>query len=155
MTPSADPTTAPAVYEVRGYVYLGQPMLERISLPNGATALVSGKKAFYKVREFRVITPATAAITVNVGYGDELGLPFKGYLDWAKEDGAFVATPNSTLTAAVVTDPATATTGDPRGTYNPTTALNGAKEIWVGLIGDNWVNASGNGGLHGIQHYYA
>lgn len=155
MTPSADPTTAAAVYEIRGFDYLRQPMLERISLPSGATALVAGKKAFFRVVEVRVITAAVAAITVNVGFAKELGLPYKGYLDWAKEAGAYIAAPNSTLTVGVVTDPATATTGDPRGTYAPAMTPDGVKEVIIGLIGDNTVNAAGNGGLHGIAHYYA
>lgn len=53
-----------------------------------------------------------------------------------------------------VTDPATATTGDPRGSYESLATLAGF-EIIVGIMGDSSVNASGNGGLHGIQHFYA
>jgi hypothetical protein len=33
--------------------------------------------------------------------------------------------------------------------------MDGVKEIRVGLVADNWVNASGNGGLHGIKHFFA
>lgn len=53
-----------------------------------------------------------------------------------------------------LTDPATRTTGDPRGTYEPLMTMDGAKEIVIGLVGDTYRNASGNGGLHGIQHYH-
>lgn len=52
------------------------------------------------------------------------------------------------------TDAATVSTGDPRGTYEPLTAPNGT-EIIVSMIGNPSVNTSGNGGLHGIRHYYA
>lgn len=49
------------------------------------------------------------------------------------------------------TDPATASTGDPRGTYLPAATPNGAIEFIVGYVADSSVNAAGNGGLYGIQ----
>ena len=49
----------------------------------------------------------------------------------------------------------TAVTGDPRGTYESLMVFDGSSEIVVGLLGDNAVDSSGNGGLHGIQHYFA
>jgi hypothetical protein len=52
----------------------------------------------------------------------------------------------------VTTDPQTTTTGDPRGTYESLMVMDGVKTIVVGLVGDNAVNSSGNGGLHGIKH---
>ncbi len=51
-----------------------------------------------------------------------------------------------------LTDPATRTTGEPRGSYESNVVLNGSTEIIVALMGDNNVNAAGNGGLHGIRH---
>jgi hypothetical protein len=33
-------------------------------------------------------------------------------------------------------------------------AVNG-RQISVDMMGDNWVNAANNGGLHGIQQFYA
>lgn len=54
-----------------------------------------------------------------------------------------------------LTDPATSSTGEPRGSYEPVMTMDGVKEIRVGLVGDNQVNASNNGGLHGIQHFFA
>lgn len=51
-----------------------------------------------------------------------------------------------------LTDPQTNVTGDPRGTYEPLT-VPGGFEIIVGLSGDPTVNASGNGGLHGLRHF--
>ena len=52
------------------------------------------------------------------------------------------------------TDPATATTGDPRGLYIAETTFDGSKEFIVRFDPDNAANSSGNGGLYGIQHYY-
>ena len=63
-------------------------------------------------------------------------------------NGEVIVTPTQ-VTLADTTDPATATTGDPRGTYEAIMTLDGS-EIIVGLLGDNAVNASNNGGLHGI-----
>lgn len=56
---------------------------------------------------------------------------------------------------ADLTDAATSTTGDPRGTYEALMTLDGVKEVVVGMLPDNTVNSSGNGGLYGIQHFYA
>lgn len=259
------------VIEVQGVDYLGQPMCERFTGASGATAILYGKKAFYKVNATKVITPSSNAVTYKVGTGSRLGLPFKGDVAWAKEGGVLIDVrkrdivlssqrssadavagnstwfrspcagfiknvfgfPNgggstndpvvtvklggvaitgltvtidsSDVTGAYVTDepttpgysannrlvagtmievvaaaaasakgdtvgvtitpthvslpdltdPATTTTGDPRGSYESISTLDGATEIIVGLIGDNAVNASGNGGLHGIKHYFA
>ena len=267
---SGDPGAAGGVATVRGWDYLGQPMLETFSGANGATAILYGKKAFKIIKSITVDTATTNAVTYNLGSGNRLGLPYKGDVVWAKENSilmpvynrdqiftihrdaaqaiaggsvwvrspfpGFVAslfgTPDGggstndpvitveiggtavtgltvtidTSNAAgltvtdvpttpgysannrlvpgdlveiigaaaasagadsvgvvltptqfvhpVLTDPATATTGDPRGTYESITTLAGF-EIFVGMIGDNAVNASDNGGLHGIRHYYA
>lgn len=266
---SGDPGNA-HVIDVYGYDYLGQPMIERFTGANGVTSILYGKKAFYKVTKAKIITASSNAVTYNLGTGTRLGLPFKGDVVGAKENGTKVAlfnrpfeiwadraaakavaggsefirvpcpgyvktllgTPNGgggatdpvitvelggtaitglTVTIdtsnaagltvtdtptttgysannrlvtndlveivgaaaasagsdrvgieiqptqfiqAVTTDPATATTGDPRGTYEALMTLDGS-EIIVTMIGDNSVNSDNNGGLHGIQHYYA
>jgi hypothetical protein len=157
VTPSADPGAGGLIVDIRGFDYLGQPMLARVTIASGGAVAVATKKAFYRVTSVTIVDNATNAITFTLGWTDELGLPYKGRLEWAKEDGAFVATATmeGTDTLADTTDPATATTNDPRGNYNPTTALDGVKEIVIGMTGDPAVNASGNGGLHGIRHYYA
>ena len=54
-----------------------------------------------------------------------------------------------------ITDAATVNTGDPRGTYESLSTLDDALEIIVGMNGDSAINAAGNGGLHGILHYFA
>lgn len=276
MQANADPGAALGIYDVYGKDYLGQPMVERFTHVNGATPIIYGKKAFYTVDKVKVVTAATNATTIDLGWGHRLGLPYKGDVLWAKESGVFVplykwshwewreisgaavvggasgawiyapfpgyvktlrgtanmpagstndpavtvelatvaivgltvtidlsaAATGGTLPSdvpttagygannrfvagdhieivasdadaavgdisvglelvptqvlqAVETDPATVSTGDPRGTYEPITTLDGSLEVVVGMIGDRSVNSSGNGGLHGIQHYYA
>ena len=110
---------------VNGWDYLHQPIAERVTLA-GATP-VQMKKAFKDFNNI-VIDNFTAATTVNIGSGTGLGLPYKALrVGWEVANGLAVAA--GTLTAAVLTDPQTATTGDPRGTYVPTTALNGTNII--------------------------
>ena len=157
ITPSADPGAGGLIVDVHGFDYLGQPMVARITIAAGGAVAVATKKAFYRVTKTVIVDAATNAITFDLGTTDELGVPYKGQIMWAKEDGVFVATATmeGTDTQADLTDPATATTGDPRGNYNPTTALDGAKEIIIGMRADNSVNSDNNGGLHGIRHYYA
>ena len=52
------------------------------------------------------------------------------------------------------TDPATATTGDPRGTFEAAQAFDGSKQFEIAYFIDRDVNAAGNGGMHGLRHYY-
>lgn len=135
---------------VIGRDYLGQPMRESFTL-NGTNSVV-GLKAFKYID--KVTFGATAATTINVGWNDKLGLPYKtSAVEREYANGAVAAA--GTLVNPVLTDPATATTGDPRGTYDPTTALNGSTLIEVDIQYNNSVNASGNGGLHGIRHFNA
>lgn len=155
LTPSGSVT---ATVDVVGEDYLGQPMVERFAWAAVGTAAV-GLKCFYRVFGYRVVV-AAATITFTVGtVGNKLGLPFKGSIEWAKEGNPPVLIDPSTLfsawTAPVLTDPATATTGEPRGTYVATAALDGAKEFIIGLRADNSVNSAERGGLHGIKHYAA
>lgn len=270
MQAAADPGNA-AVYDMYGWDYLGQPMIERFTHINGSTAIIYGKKAFYRYNKVKVVTASSNATTIKVGTGARLGLPYKGDVAWAKEgnvlaplfkrdfilyadrgaadaaagiskwfrapcpgfiktligtpDGggstndpviiaklATVAITGLTVTidtsdtagltvtdtpttagynannrfvanglievvgaAAAsakgdrlgleitptqfslpdLTDPATVSTLDPRGTYEAISALDGVIEVVAALVGDNAVNSSNNGGLHGIKHYYA
>jgi hypothetical protein len=147
-----------ATQDVIGEDYLGQPMIERFTWAAVGTAAV-GKKSFYRVLGVKNIV-AGGAITINIGTtGAKLGLPFKGSIEWAKEGAPPVLIDPATLfsawTAPDVTDPATAITGDPRGQYTATAALDGLKEFIIGLRCDNSVNAAERGGLHGIRHYMA
>lgn len=136
------------VVQIKGTDYLGQRMQENLT-GNGTTPVV-GKKAFMTVDEIVVASGVTG--TIDVGTADVLGLPYKTVAIEAEiADGAIQSA--GTFVAPVLTDPQTATTGDARGTYNPTVTLNGSVDVVVLAKADSWVNASGNGGLHGIAQF--
>lgn len=138
---------ATSTVTVSGRDYLGQPMTELLTL-NGATPVV-GNKAFKWID--RVAFDATAATTINLGFGGKLGLPYRmSNVIEETANGAEAAV--GTFVAGVLTDPQTSTTGDPRGTYVPTTALNGSNRIMGKFMPYNILNANGNGGLYGIAH---
>lgn len=90
LTPSGDPGAAGGVIDIFGEDWLGQPMAERFSGANGATAILYGKKAFYRVNYSKIVTPSTNAVTWAIGTGNRLGLPFKSDVVWAKEGGILV-----------------------------------------------------------------
>lgn len=142
---------ATSTVTVNGRDYLNQRMTETLTL-NGTTTVV-GVKAFKYIDS--VAWTATAATTINLGVGALLGLPYKAVRVLSEElDNAVVAT-LGTLTAPVLTDPATATTGDPRGRYTPTSTLNGTAVLTATFLFDPSVNANNRGGLYGIAHFAA
>lgn len=134
---------------VYGRDYLGQPMRESFTL-NGATPVV-GVKAFYWID--RITAGVTAGTTINVGWGARFGLPYKTQSVTAEMVNDAAGTVG-TFTAGVNTDPQTATTADPRGLYTPNGTVNGANTFELRVVTDNEVNSSGNGGLHGIRHFF-
>lgn len=81
-----------------------------------------------------VITVVAAAAAG--AFGDRLGI---------------ILTPTQFSTPDL-TDPQTAVTGDPRGTYEALRVLDGS-EVIVSMIGNPQVNAAGNGGLMGLRHF--
>jgi hypothetical protein len=117
---------------------------------------LAGKKPFYRVLGTRTITPTAGAIGIKIGTaGQNLSLPFKGSIEWAKEAGAFIDLTFAKIVAPDLTDPATALTGDPRGQYIATATFDGVKEFVICLRADTSVNANNNGGLHGIKAFAA
>lgn len=130
---------ATSLVHVRGVDYLGQPMLETLTL-NGTNSVV-GKKAFKKVQS--VEYAATAATTIDLGWGVALGVPFAAEV----HSTTFLDGGTATLTKRVTTDPQTATTGDPRGTYGFSDAPNGTREYEVAYFADRE-------NLYGVSHYY-
>lgn len=134
---------------IDGYDYLVQPMSENIAL-NGTT-IVLGKKAFKYIRQ--ITWPTVGAVTMNVGVGATLGLPYKVGRVLSEE---FAQLPVSTLGTVVIPDitsPATATTGDTRGTYTPQSTPNGTSVLTATFEFYSDVDASNNGGLHGVPHF--
>jgi hypothetical protein len=136
---------------VFGEDYLGQPMVEDIVVAGGAM-----KKPFYRILGARGMPGhTTAAAAITVVRGANLSLPYKGSIEWVKEANVFIDLAFAKIVPPDLTDPATATTGDPRGQYIPTAAPDGVKEFVISIRADSSVNANNNGGLHGIKAYAA
>lgn len=155
---SAVPGNAPII-RLYGEDYLGQPVSRDFTGSAAATTTTAGGVVIFKrITGFRVVTASSnASINVQIGTLGTLGLPYKSNIAWAKENNPPALIDPAGIfakrTFPDLTDPATLTTNDPRGSYAPTT-LNGVNECIVGLDGDSFVNAAGNGGLHGIKHLF-
>jgi hypothetical protein len=131
---------------VYGWDYLGQALAETFTL-NGTTPVV-GNKCF---KSFNYITFGnTAGVTINIGTGVKLGLPYKT-LRVGYEIGNGVAVAAGTLNPPSLVDPQTLSTTDPRGSYVTTTTMNGVNIISASCDCVNDVNTSNHGGLHGLQ----
>jgi hypothetical protein len=100
---------------------------------SGSGTSFAGKKAFKTITAVAVSADVTGA---TVGTGDVLGLPFRvtdgGYLVRVGWDGA-MADNAGTFVAADATSPATATTGDTRGTFDPSSAANGTRRLVIAM----------------------
>lgn len=117
-------------FTVTGWDLYGQPMSEAITGASGAAA--AGKKAFSQV--YTVAASGATASNVTVGTGDVLGLPARLYdinhvisVKWA----SVLADDAATVVAGDATSPATTTTGDVRGTVDPSSATNGSRRLTV------------------------
>jgi len=123
-----------AVYRVTGYDYLGQLMTWLPVAPS--TSTVTSTKAFKSILS-ATNTNATAGTNgLTVGFADVFGLPVRvsaiPYIQSVKWDTA-LADNAGTAVAADATSPATALTGDVRGTYAPNTAANGARRLVMSI----------------------
>lgn len=116
-------------FVVRGYDLYGRPQTENITGPNNTT--VNGVKGWKWIAS---VTPNTTSVsTVSVGTADIFEFPLRAdkfaqvTIYW---NGALI-TANTGFVAAVTTDPATATTGSPRGTYAVQSASDGTKSLQI------------------------
>lgn len=135
---------------ITGFDYLGQAITETVTLATGAEDF--SLNAFFRVTKVVVATGVTG--TFDMGFDNKLGLPYKTMSVVEEyEDG--VKASAGTLVAPVLTDPSTAATGDPRGTYTTTGTLDETADFSILARASNWVNADGNGGYYGIAHYSA
>lgn len=114
--------TGAAVLTVAGTDLYGAPQTE--SSASGTT--FTGKKAFATITAITVSANVTAA---TVGTGNALGLPFLTRSGDLFSPMLADAADAGTVVLGDLTTPATATTGDVRGTYLPAGALNGAKFV--------------------------
>lgn len=120
-------TLAGIVFTVVGYDIYGQPQTEAITGP--AAGSVNGKKTWKWISS---VTPnGSSAQTVSIGTADIFGFPIKvtsfPYVSlwWNNASQVFAQ-----FTPADVTNPATTTTGDVRGTFTPSaSAADGTKRM--------------------------
>lgn len=155
---SAVPGNAPII-RLYGEDYLGQPISKDFTGSAAATTTTAGGLIMYKrITGYRVVTASSnASINVLIGTLGTLGLPYKCNVAFAKEGNPPALIDPAGIFAKRafpdLTDPQSLVTNDPRGSYAPTT-LNGVNECIVGLDADNFVNAAGNGGLHGLKSLF-
>lgn len=112
---------------VTGTDYYGRRQTETRTL-NGTT-IVNFLKAFKTVTG--VTVSATLAGNISVGSRDAIGLPYRvtdiGYIQSVKWNNTLAQDAGTVVVAD--TNTATATTGDVRGTYLPSSATNGSRRL--------------------------
>lgn len=118
---------------VYGFDVDGEPLVETIAGPNNTTT--AGLKAFAVITRVK----ANTAITddMEIGTIDKFGLPcFLADLAEVVRIGwtQTLADNAATVAVGVTTSPATATTGDVRGTVIPSTAANGTRKLTAVLV---------------------
>lgn len=140
-----------SVITIDGFDYLGQPMTETVTL-NGTTA-VAGNKCFKYIS--KVSTPASTAVTVSITRKLKLGLPFRTVKILSEERDGVVSTTG--VLVAPTTSASTATSNDPRGTFNLTTYAAAAHVVAVLVASDEvfTINSKEQGGIFGIPQYSA
>jgi hypothetical protein len=119
---------------ITGFDYYGQPMSEVIATGTVQSTTVAGKKAFYQIAS-ATISGALGA-TIAIGTTDVLGIPVRvidgGYICHVGWNGSFTLDGGTFVAAATAT--ATTTTGDVRGTFDPSSATDGIKRLVVGIM---------------------
>lgn len=106
---------------VTGYDYLGQKMVEVLTLNSGTPVL--GLKAFAWIESI-VFSSASDTTTVDVGWTNLFGLPYAlQALDVEMKNGAVAANAGTFVAALGDATAATGTNADVRGTYLPATVL--------------------------------
>lgn len=140
------------VFTIKGFDVYGQPMTENITLTAGATT-VAGKKAWKWIAS---VTPAfTDAHNVTVDINTLIGIPLAvdsaAYVTQFIAGTGYAASP--TVVAADATTPATAITGDVRGTI--TIAAPGGNRVVVTAAPSSvrLTNAVLSTGLFGVVNF--
>lgn len=136
--------TNTAVLTIRGYDQYGALVVETSASGTSHT----GKKAFKKIISVKTSATITSA---TVGTNDVLGLPYApvigGFLSGIANENTADA---GTYVAPDRTDPATGTTGNVRGTYDPAGTLDGSLKVAVRVALQNGPNDSD---LFGVAQY--
>jgi hypothetical protein len=137
------PASTTNVVSIRGRDYLGQPILETVTL-NSATPVLTLK--IYRWVESFSWTADAEGIAINVGWTDVFGLPYRtlAIQNWF-EDG-ISATAGTFVAGASNSVAQTGASSDPRGTVDFTSAANGVRTF--ALIGVADLTE-----LYGIAHF--
>lgn len=153
------------VFTVNGLDCFGYPMTETITTSGTSATTTSGKKAFKYILS---VTPSATDGTGNYSVGtlDLFGFPFRSDqfqtgmpapADIAIMMNNALITSSTGYTAAVLTNPNTATAGDVRGTYNVQTPSNGTLRLGIVQSPSNAAlqgnSVAGTIGLFGIPQF--
>ena len=125
--------------------------VEQFTIAAAASA-GAGKKAFAYIESIAIYSAGDITTdTVTVGWGDVLGLPLQADLEGRRGTGVLQRCPGrfGDRGQADATDPATATTGDVRGTVDTNSASDGsAVVVWMHVQ-----DTSTPEGLRGVAQY--
>jgi hypothetical protein len=128
-------------FTVTGTDFYGFAQTQTLAGPNANT--VNTTKAFKTVTQIA----ASAAVTgISAGTSDIIGLPVvvPTSSDVISVKWAALAQDAGTLTVQDTTSPATASTGDVRGTYLPSSASNGTRKLVITLNMPQSITTSAN-----------
>jgi hypothetical protein len=147
---AANGASGTVVFTIKGYDIYGYPQTEQITPANNTQTL--GLKAWKYISS---ITPATSdAHNYSIDTTDTIGFPLLAaafeYTDIFM-DGSLI-TANTGFVAPDATSPATATTGDVRGTYALQTASNNADRL-VMFVTPSVANIGTTAGLVGVTQF--
>lgn len=130
------------VLTVTGYDYLGQRMQETLTI-NGTTT-VQGNKAFAWVESLS-FSSDTDTTTVNVGWGNKLGVPYALNANVVEMKNGAIAANAGTFTAALAdATAATISNADVRGTYLPVTVIPDGTQTFEVIYAVRDMNLHGN-----------
>jgi hypothetical protein len=134
-------------FTVNGHDIYGFNMTETITGANAGVA--SGRKAFKYIDS--ITHTGSVASTITIGTGDVFGFPIRsdvyGYARIIWNNATIAA--NTGFTAADTTSPATAVTGDVRGTYLVVSASDGTKRL-IMFMTPSVANLGTTVGLFGV-----
>ncbi|MCB0247457.1 MAG: hypothetical protein KDI07_02685 [Anaerolineae bacterium] len=151
ITATSTSAVADTVFTITGYDYWKVKVVEQFTIAAAASA-GAGKKAFAYIESIAIYSAGDITTdTVTVGWGDVLGLPYKltAKADAVRVFFNDVLDDSATVVKADATDPATATTGDVRGTVDTNSASDGsAVVVWMHVQ-----DTSTPEGLRGVAQY--
>ena len=123
---------------------MGQPIREVVTL-NGATA-VNTLKIYRSLDVLSWTAPNGAATTVNIGFTDVLGVPYRTVAAQTWLEDGITAAAGTLVPGASNSVAQTAGSSDPRGSVDFATASNGIKTF-------SFVGLADMTSLYGIAHY--